>query len=95
MAPAHLRAVVAAKQRIQAMIQDAVVAGFLPKQPLETRHNPPRSPRWRRPLAAVIETATSAYLDALDSEDQAMAKLYVQKAAQEASEAAWQQTIER
>ena len=62
------------------MIQDAVRAGLLPKSPLETL------------LAAVIETATSTYLSALDDEDQATAKLYVQKATQAADEA-WQQTI--
>ena len=39
----------------------------------------------------VIETATSTYLSALDSDEQATAKLYVQKAAQAADEA-WQQT---
>ena len=43
--------------RIQAMIQDAVLAGLLPKQPLETR------------VAAVIETATSTYLSALDKDE--------------------------
>ena len=80
-APAHLAALIAAKPRIQAMIQDAVVAGLLSKQPLETR------------LAAVIETATCAYLGALDSEDQAMAKLHVQKAAKAATQA-WQQTVD-
>ena len=58
------------------MIQDAVWAGLLPKHLLETR------------LAAVIETD----LGALDDEDQATAKLYVQKAAQAADEA-WQQTV--
>ena len=47
----------AAKPRIQAMVQDAVTAGLLPKQTLETR------------LAAVIETATSTYLGALDDEN--------------------------
>ena len=41
--------------------------------------------------AAVIETAISTYLSALD-EDQATAKLFVQKAAQ-AAEEAWQQTF--
>ena len=80
-APAHLGALIAAKPRIQAMIQDAAAAGLLSKQPLETR------------LDAVVETATSDNLDALDSEDQAMAKLYVQKAAQTANEA-WQQAID-
>ena len=33
--PAHLGALTAAKPRIQAMTQDAVTAGLLPKQPLE------------------------------------------------------------
>ena len=70
----------AAKPRIQAMTQDAVTAGLLPKHPLETR------------LAAIIGTATSTCLGALDDEDRATAKLYVQKAAQ-AAEVAWQQTI--
>ena len=69
-------ALIAAKPRIQAMIQDGVTAGLLPKQP----------------LAAVIETALSTYLDALDDEDKATAKLYVQKAAQAAGEAR-QQTV--
>ena len=70
-APAHLGALTAAKPRIQEMIQDAITAGLLPKQPPETRP------------AAVIETA-STYLGALDDEDKAMAKLYVQKAVQAA-----------
>ena len=56
-APAHLGALMAAKPRIQAMIQDAVWAGLPPKHTLETR------------LAAVIETATSTYLSAFDDED--------------------------
>ena len=72
---AHLGALIAAKPRIQAMIQDGVTAGPLPMGPVETR------------LAAVIETALSTYLDALDDEDKATAKLYVQKAAQAAEEA--------
>ena len=63
---------IAAKPRIQATIQDRVTAGLLPKHPLETR------------LAAVIETALCTYLDALDDEDKATAKLNVQKAAQAA-----------
>ena len=63
------------------MIQDVVTAGFLLQQPLETR------------LDAVIATATSTYLEALDDKDRATAKLYVQKAAQ-AIEEAWQQTID-
>ena len=53
----------AATPCIQAMIQDGVTAGLLPKHPLETR------------LAAVIETALSTHLDplhdALDDEDKA------------------------
>ena len=69
-----------AKPRIQTMIQDAVWAGLLPEHLLETR------------LAAVFETATSTHLSVLDDEDQATAKLYVQKAAQAADEA-WQQTV--
>ena len=36
-APAHLGALKAAKPHIQAMIHDAVMAGLLPKHPLETR----------------------------------------------------------
>ena len=52
--PAQMRALIAAKPRIQAMILDAVAAGLLLKQPLESR------------LAAVIETAT--YLEALDED---------------------------
>ena len=47
--PAYLGALIAAKPRIQAMVQDVVTAGLLPQQPLETR------------FAAVIETATSTY----------------------------------
>ena len=53
-APAHLSALTS---RIQAMIQDGVTAGLLPKQLLETR------------LAAVIETALSTHFDALDDEE--------------------------
>ena len=75
-------ALIAAKRRIEAMIQDAVWAGLLPEHFLETR------------LTAVIEAATTTYLSALDGDEQATAKLYVQKAAQAADEA-WQQTIER
>ena len=52
---------------------------LLPKQPLETR------------FAAVIETASTTYLEAFDSENQATAKLCFQKTAQAADEA-WQQT---
>ena len=59
-APANLGAL-AAKPRIQAMVQDAVWAGLLPKHLLETR------------LTAVIEAATSTYLSALDDDDQATA----------------------
>ena len=36
-APAHLGASIETKPRTQAMIQDGVTAGLLPKQPLETR----------------------------------------------------------
>ena len=64
---AHLGALIAAKKRIQAMIRDAVWAGLLPEQILETR------------LSEVIETATSTCLGALDSDEQATARLYVQK----------------
>ena len=63
------------------MMQNAVMAGLLPNQPLETR------------FAAIIETATFTYLEALGDEDRATAKLYVQKAAQAADEA-WQQTVD-
>ena len=74
-------ALIADKPRIQATIQDGVTAGLPLKQSLETR------------LAAVIETATSTCLRALDDEeDKATAKLFVQKAAQAADEA-WEQTI--
>ena len=66
-APAHLGALIAAKPRIQGMIRDAVWAGLLPEQILETC------------LTVVIETATTTYLSALDSDEQATAKLYVQK----------------
>ena len=45
---------------------------------------------WETRLSEVIQTATSSYLSALDSYEQATAKLHVQKAAQEADEA-WQQ----
>ena len=79
-APAHLGALIAAKPRIQAMIQDAVWAGLLPEHLLEAR------------LTAVIEAATSTYFSALDDDEQATAKLCVQRAAQAADEA-WQQTI--
>ena len=49
-APAHLGALIAANPRIQAMIQDGVTAGLLPKQAWVTR------------LTAVIETAISTYV---------------------------------
>ena len=55
------------------MIQDAVLAGLLPKHTLANRH------------AANSETATSTYFGALDDEERATAKLYVQKAAQAAA----------
>ena len=70
----------AAKPRIQAMIQDTVAVDLMSKQPLDSR------------LAAVIETATSTYVGALDEEDRATAQLCVQKAAQ-AAEEAWRQTF--
>ena len=79
-APAHLGALIAAKSRIQAMIQDAVWAGLQPEYTLQTR------------LSEVIETATSTYLSALDNDEQATAKLYVHKTAQAADEA-WKQTV--
>ena len=63
----------AAKPRILAVRQDVIMAGLLPKQPLETR------------LAAVIETA-STHLEALHDEDRATVKLCIQKAAQAADE---------
>ena len=59
------------------MIQDAVWTSLLPEHLVETC------------LAAVIETAISTYLGALDDEDNATAQLYVQKATQAADEA-WQ-----
>ena len=45
-------------------------------------------------LAAVIEAATTSYFGALDGEEQATAKLYIQKAAQAADEEG-QQTGQR
>ena len=75
-APAHLRALIAAKPRIHGVIRDAVLAGLL----LETR------------LSEVIDTATSTYLSALDNDEQATARLFIQKAAQAADES-WQQTV--
>ena len=71
----------AARPRIQAMIQDSVTAGLLLQRPLEAR------------LTQDIETATSTYLETLDDGDPATAKLYVQKAAQAADDA-WQQTVD-
>ena len=62
------------------MIRDAVWAGLHPEQVLEAR------------LTEVIVTATSTNLSALDNDEQATAKLDVQKAAQAADEA-WQQTV--
>ena len=62
------------------MIRETVWAGLLREQILEAR------------LSEVIETATSTNLSSLDKDEQATAKLYVQKAAQAADEA-WQQTI--
>ena len=74
-APAHLGALIAAKPRFQAMMQNALTAGLLPKT-----------------HPAVTETATSTHPGALDDEDRATAKLYVQKAVQAADEA-WQQIV--
>ena len=78
-APAHLGALIAAKTRISGMIRDAVLAGLLPEQLLETR------------LPKVIENA-STYLSALDNDEQATARLFIQKAAQAADES-WQHTV--
>ena len=64
------------------MVRDAVLAGLLPEQLLETR------------LSEVIETATSTYLSALDNDEQATARLSIQKAAQAADES-WQHTVSR
>ena len=70
--PAHLGALIAAKVLIQAMIRDAVLAGFFPEKILEAR------------LTEVIETATPVYFSASYKNEQATAKLYVQKPAQAA-----------
>ena len=64
------------------MIQDGVTAGLFPKDPLEDR------------LEAVISTATSTYLAALDEAEQEVATLFLQRAAQAADEA-WQHTMQR
>ena len=69
-APAHLGALLAAKPRTHGMIRDAVLAGLLREQLLETR------------LSEVIETATSTYLSALDNDEQETARLFIQRAAQ-------------
>ena len=76
-APAHLGALIAAKPRIQRLNRDAVWAGLLPEQILEAR---------------LSLTATSTYLSAIESYEQATTKLSVQKAAQTADDA-WQQAI--
>ena len=78
-APAHLGALIAAKPRIRGVIRDVLLAGLLPEQLLETR------------LSEVIETATSTYLSALDNDEQATARLSIQKTAQAADES-WQHT---
>ena len=64
----------------------------------QTAH-PSCDPRWSHrwssaeaTLAAVIDRGLSTYFNALDDEDKATAKLYVQKAAQAADEAR-QQTV--
>ena len=62
------------------MIGDAVLAGLLSEQLLETR------------LSEVTETAISTYLSALDNDEQATARLFIQKAAQAADES-WQHTV--
>ena len=77
---AHRGALIAAKPRTRGMIRDAVLAGLLPEQLLETR------------LSEVIETATSTYLSALDNDEQATARLFIQKAAQ-AADGSWQHTV--
>ena len=82
-APAHLGALIAARPHILGVIRDAVRAGLFPEQILETRLS----------LSEAIETATSTCLSALDNDEQATAKLYVQKAAQAADEA-WLQTVQ-
>ena len=79
--PAHFGALNAAKPRTLDIIQDAVTARLVPKQPLLAR------------LDTVIEAATVVYLEALDGEEKAVAKLYIQKAAQAADEA-WKQTVQ-
>ena len=73
-------ALLGAKPRTRGMIRDAVFAGLLPEQLLETR------------LSEVIDTATSTYLSALDNHEQATARLFIQKAAQAADES-WQHTV--
>ena len=78
--PAHLGALIAAEPQIHGVIRDAVLAGFLPEQLLETR------------LSEVIETATSTHLGALDNDEQATARLSIQKAAQ-AEDESWQHTF--
>ena len=79
--PAHLGALTAARLRILDMIQDAATARLLPKQPFVAR------------LAAIIEAATAAYLDALDGAEKPTAPLYLQNAPQAADES-WQQTVQ-
>ena len=69
----------AARPRIQAMMQDAVTAGLLLQRPLEAR------------LDVVTETATSTNIATLDDEDRAVAKLYVQKGGPGCM---WQQTTD-
>ena len=76
-APARLGAPIAAKQRIQAMIQDELWAGLLPEHPLKTRLARRSSKQPPPPISAHSM-----------SDEQATAKLSVQKAAQ----TAWQQT---
>ena len=76
-----LGGLIVAKPRILDMIQDAVTSGRLPKRLLVTRFD------------VVVEAATDVYFEALDGEEKATAKSYIQKAAQAADEA-WQQTVQ-
>ena len=77
---AHLGALIAAKRRIPAMIQDAVQAGLLPKQPWVTR------------LAANLEAATTN-LEAFDDEDKHDCQTFRSEKAAQAADEAWHQTV--
>ena len=63
------------------MIQGAVTAGLLPEQPLLAR------------LDTEIETATAAFLNALDNSEKPTARLHLQNAAQAADDS-WPQAIQ-